>query len=208
MLTPLVVAMLFAVAPGAPAGECGSASEARAVSCDPDHPVKLAWVDLANASGFTFERTTHRLRGIFAPTGLVTSWSRGRAGEVSSAHDVSVVLLPASKTGRSSPGSASVRLRMIWVCPVKVAASIGVLDGNPVSWTPDEELVVADALAVVMAHELVHVLSGRGHDGSRLMSPKLLARDLRDRTLVADPTTFAALEEGALLHAPIHAAPR
>lgn len=204
----LVLAMLFADAPGVPAAEGASTSTAHAVPGRPDHPLRFVWVDLANTSGFTFDRVTHRLREIFAPTGLVTSWLHSKPGEVSSLHDVTVVLLPESKTGRTGPGSASVRLRMIWVCPVKVAAVVGVLDSNPVSWTADEELLVADALAVVMAHELVHVLSGRGHDGSRLMSPKLLTRDLRDRTLLADPKTFLVLERGALLQDPNRAGVR
>ena len=99
---------------------------------------------------------------------------------------MNVILLPGRAAGPSwlgvtqpgAPGQASV-----WVYVASVARALDLPPRHWASWSLIEQRELADALGIVVAHELVHVLSGPAHGVSGVMAPRLSPRDLRDRGL-------------------------
>jgi len=171
----------------------------------------LHFADLAGLTSMTLDQVTCRVRELLRPIGVSVESGRIEPGEEDRLAGGVIVTLLARSPGwpdagggiEGAAGLASSRQRTVWVIPARVAAALGLDFASRSLWHPLDRARFARAVAVVVAHEIVHVLLGVEHRGTGLLAPRLSVRTLTDPSVRFDPDLAPALHRAmATLRAP------
>ena len=190
----LIVALLLVCAASA-----GFASEPLALE-----PVRLrlVLVDLSGMAPNLRQGVLEELRTLLEPIGVRATTRVVPAGQQLPSGGVFVVLLPFDPSrGRAEPTGGvsmvgSTGQATVWGFPPKVADALGLDLDRFDRWTNQDRQDFHRALAVVVLHELAHVLAGAGHRLTGLMSPQLRRQALLDPHLALDAELHEAFRAG------------
>jgi len=188
----LAAASLAAGLPSA----AGEAPGPKAVALD------LVFTDLCDTPPGLRHGTLRAIQGLLEPAGVTVTGQTAFPGEDEASGGVYVVLMPFDPSRpRTQPVGGVARREngrqlTVWAFPPWVAGGLGLDLSDASRWTARQRLQFQRAMAVVVVHELAHVLAGASHRPVGLMSARLGREQLLDPRLSVDADLHPALVAG------------
>ena len=193
--TLVAIAGFASLAVGSGQAMCGEIGAASRV-------LRLVLFDPCGTAPGLHEGTLLEVRKLLAPTGLGVEHLVAEPGHTDAPGSVYIVLLPRDPSrprGYSPAGGCrreAGRQPTVWTFPPVVAGGLGFEHGRLACWTDRQRREFQRALALVVVHELAHLLAGALHRKDGLMAPQL-DRQLRDPMVAVDPDLGPAFLAGA-----------
>jgi len=164
--------------------------------------LRLVFVNLSRLNPSLQLGALREVTSLLSPVGVRVTGETASAGDQRQSGGVFVVFLafdPTRSLEETTGGAAqSEQIDQLTVLafPPRVAKILGLDLARFGLWTERDRHDFHRALAVVIVHELVHVLAGAQHRPHGLMSPQLRRVDLLDRNLVVDHDVHEAFRGG------------
>jgi len=167
----------------------------------PPAGMAVKWYDPSRALPFGHEALAGEVQSVLAPAGLELAWEAAGPDMSDAGDALRVILLAAEQAGPSDVmGSVQRRgaSRTAWISLPGVERTLGLPERRRAPRPPGSDRLLAQAVARVIAHELVHLLApDLPHTRGGLMAPRLGRPFLTAEHVALSPAVAAAVRSAA-----------